>query len=94
MKLVQILVLTSQVLGNPCSYCYFARLIHHHSYVKMEHNNIITHVGIKSIETSISAYACIILNSLENQTTPFCSTGCIASPAPRREGLATLAELL
>ena len=32
--------------------------------------------------------------SLEKQTAPFCSTGCIASPACGREGLATLAELL
>ena len=32
--------------------------------------------------------------SLENQTTPFCITGCIASPAGRWEGLATLAQLL
>ena len=29
-----------------------------------------------------------------NQTIPFCSTGCIASPAHRREGLATLAQFL
>ena len=33
-------------------------------------------------------------NSLVNQTTPFCSTRCIASPARRREGLVTLAQFL
>ena len=33
-------------------------------------------------------------SSLVNQTTPFCSTGCIASPGRRRAGLATLAQFL
>ena len=38
------------------------------------------------------AYMYMLLYNLVNQTAPFPSAGCIASPARGREGLATLAR--